>query len=432
MTANLSAGISGIRRRFRKMRLRVANGPFKRLHARDLFASVALQVFTVMALVEAIFVAERFPMVFRDVLQNNADPFDTALILACTTTQIFDLALAIAILMAVYWTILRMRENRELLVLFAAGTGPYQLVALVLAIAVAAQIASLTVSGAIDPASRYAQRVILFNAEFRALRSGINTGQFYHFPDRVAYAPAQSVAARNRAGTGQSKQLFLYEQVKPDTFRVITADRASLDGPDASGRILLKLANVTSRVFSSAQPSAGTAPAPAQTDARTCVACTEQAKGVSNMTLSSPDVTQEMTVAELLTFLPRGSNVEELTIFEQLEAKADSTSPKHMKAMRLLGERFARSLLCLLAPFIALASVCLTSRATNYLVLPLAGMALMSLNVTSEWLIRTIAPSNPLEALTVPAALTAAFLVLLFAEIIRKQGKLALPQLAHP
>ena len=145
MTANLSAGISGIRRRFRKMRLRVANGPFKRLHARDLFASVALQVFTVMALVEAIFVAERFPMVFRDVLQNNADPFDTALILACTTTQIFDLALAIAILMAVYWTILRMRENRELLVLFAAGTGPYQLVALVLAIAVAAQIASLTV-----------------------------------------------------------------------------------------------------------------------------------------------------------------------------------------------------------------------------------------------------------------------------------------------
>ena len=160
------------------------------LYARSFFASVALQVFTVMVLVEAIFLAERFPMVFRDVFRHNADLFDTALLFLCNSTQIFDLALAIAILMAVYWTTLRMRENRELLVLFAAGTGPYQLMALILAIAVAAQIASLTVSGVIDPASRYAQRVILFNAEFRALKNGINTGQFYKFPNRVAFAPA--------------------------------------------------------------------------------------------------------------------------------------------------------------------------------------------------------------------------------------------------
>jgi hypothetical protein len=103
-----------------------------------------------------------------------------------------------------------------------------------------------------------------------------------------------------------------------------------------------------------------------------------------------------------------------------------------MEEMRLLGERFARSLLCLLAPFIALASVCLTSRATNYFVLPLAGMALMSLNVTSEWLIRAIAPSDPLQALAAPAALTAAFVALLLVEIIREQGKLVRPQLARP
>jgi hypothetical protein len=99
--------------------------------------------------------------------------------------------------------------------------------------------------------------------------------------------------------------------------------------------------------------------------------------------------------------------------------------------MRLLGERIARSLLCLLAPFIALAAVCLTSRATNYFVLPLACMALMSLNVTSEWLIRAIVPLDPLGAMTVPAVLTAIFAALLLAEIVREQGKLAQPQLAR-
>jgi len=64
--------------------------------------------------------------------------------------------------------------------------------------------------------------------------------------------------------------------------------------------------------------------------------------------------------------------------------------------------------------------------------LPLAGMALMSLNVTSEWLISAIAPSDPLEALTAPIALTAVFVVLLLTEIIREQGKLVRPQLAQP
>jgi lipopolysaccharide export LptBFGC system permease protein LptF len=418
--------IFGIRHRIRKVRLQAIYRPFLRLYSRGFFAGVALQVFTVMVVVEAIFLAERFPIVFREVLKNNANPFDTTLIFLCNTTQVFDLALAIAILMAVYWTVLRMRENRELLVLFGAGTGPYQLMALVLAIAIAAQIGSLTVSGVIDPASRYAQREILFNAEFRALRSGINTGQFYEFPNRVAYAPAQSTASRTRAGADQTRGLFVFEQDKPGRFRVVTADHARLDGPDSSGRILLRFGGFTSRTFSD------TAPAPAPAEAQTCAGCREPQKGVSRMTLTAGDVTQETTIDQLLTFLPRGSKADEMTIFEQLGATAVSASPRHREDMRLLGERIARSLLCLLAPLIALASVCVTTRATNYFVLPLACMVLMSLNVTSEWLIRAIVPLDPIGALAVPAALTAVFAALLLAEVVREHGKLVRPQLAHP
>jgi len=410
----------------------VAYGPFGRLYARNFCVSVAMQVLAVMALVEAVFLAERFPMVFRDVLKNNADLLDTALIFVLNSTQIFDVALAIAILMAVYWTTLRMRENRELLVLFSAGTGPYQLTVLILAIAVAAQIASLTISGVIDPASRFAQREILFNAEFRALRSGINTGQFYRFPKRVAFAPVAAPAGRQPAASNQTKKLFVYEQTKPGTFRVITAERARLDGPDQSGAILLKLHSFTSRTFSDTAPSAAAAPLPAQSDAKPCTDCSREPNGISRMTVSAHDITQEMTLNELLTFLPRGSKPEELTIFEQIGAKAGSASASHMEEMRLLGERFARSLLCLLAPLIAFAAICLTSRATDYIVLPLACMALMSLNVASAWLIRTLAPADPLGALGVPSALTAAFAIFLLAVIIRKQGELVRPQLARP
>ncbi|MDE1940168.1 MAG: LptF/LptG family permease [Alphaproteobacteria bacterium] len=410
----------------------VVHGPFGHLYARDFCLSVALQVFAVMALVESIFLAERFPMVFRDVLKNNADLLDTAMLFVLNSTQIFDLALALAILMAVYWTTLRMRENRELLVLFAAGTGPYQIAALILAVAVTAQIGSLVVSGLVDPASRYAQREILFNAEFRALRSGINTGQFYFFPNRVAFAPAQTKVRNGYTSSDQTQKLFVYEQIKTATFRVITADHARLDGPDRYGTILLKLLGFTSRTFSVAPPAANVTPSSAEGGRKLCADCRGQRGGVSQMTVSARDVTQEMTLDELLTFLPRGSKPEELTIFEQLEAKAGTTSLKRRQEMRLLGERFARSLLCLLAPLMALVSVCLTSRITNYLALPLACMALMALNVTSEWLIRAIVPTNPLEALAVPAALTAVFAALLLAEVINRQGELVRPQLARP
>jgi lipopolysaccharide export system permease protein len=406
--------------RRRGNRLRRLTAPFTHLYARGLFAGVLLQVLAVMAMVEAIFLAERFPMVFRDVIRNNASLLDTSLIFVCNSTQIFDLALAIAILMAVYWTVLRMRENRELLVVSAAGTGLYRLIALIMAIAVVAQACSLFVSGVADPASRYAQRVILFKAKFRALQGGINTGQFYFFPNRVAFAPAQAAAGRDRSSAGQSKKLFIYEQVNPESFRVITADHAVLDGPDAAGRILLVLDGFISRTF----VNGGRLPAAAPTPGAS--------KDAPRMTLSAHDVTQEMTMNQLLTFLPRGSEAVERTVFEQFGMTANDRSRKHRDEMRLLGERIARSLLCLLAPLIALASVCLTVRATNYIALPLACMVLMVLNVTSAWLIRAIVPLTPLGALAVPAALTAAFAVLLFATIVRRQSALVRPQLARP
>jgi lipopolysaccharide export LptBFGC system permease protein LptF len=384
-------------------------------------------VLAAMALVEAVFLAERFPIVFRDVLKNNASLFDTSLILICSSTQIFDLALAIAILMAVYWTVLRMRENRELLAIFAAGTGPHRIMLLVFAIAVGAQICSLIVSGVIDPASRYAQRVILFNAEFHALAGGINTGQFYFFPNRVAYAPPRSGTGRNHAGTGQSRSLFVYEKVEPDTFRLITADRARLEGPDAAGRILLMLSGLTSRVFPDSGPRVNNVHLSSQTNAKTCVGCSIGQPDASSMTLSAREIVRHTTVDELLAFRPRGSEAAELTIFEQLGLKPNTTPRRRHEEMRLLGERFVRSLLCLLAPLIALASVCLTVSATDYIVLPLACMALMLLNVTSEWLIRTIAPSDPLSALIVPSTLVAVFIALLLALIVRRQGELVRP-----
>ncbi len=412
-------GISGVLARAASWFVRLLAGPLAQLFAQRFFSGVALLVFIVMVLFEAVFLAERFPMVFRAVFEHHADPSASLILLLWNSTQVVDLALAIAVLVAVYWTTLRLRENRELLVLVAAGTGPYQLINLVVMVAVLALISSITVSGILDPAARFAERQLLFNAEFQALRTGINTGQFYEFSGRVAFAPARKAGVAKRAAAYQTRGLFVYEDVAPGKFRVVTADHASLEGPDAIGRVVLKLGGFTSQTFTSAGRGG-------------CTNCTPDDKSNSRMALLSGDVTQAMMADQLLTFEPRGSSADELSIFDQFAETGYSTDPRHREDMRLLGERLARCFLCLLAPFVALACVCLTNRRTNYFALPLACMALMSLNVASVWLIRVIVPLDPWGAVRAPAIVTGLLAVLLLAEIYREQGKLAQPQLGRP
>lgn len=385
-------------------------GSFTTLYAGVFFKRVFVMIAIVMTLFEAVFLAERFPMVFRSVLEHNAALSDAGKIFLCNSTQVFDLALAIAVLIAVYWTILAMREDRELLVLFAGGTGPFQILTLVLTIAVGGQILSLTVSGILDPAARYAQRAILFEAEFKALSTGINTGQFYHFPNRVAFAPAK--AKKANGGPTPTRSLFVYEDMGAGKFRVVTADHAGMRGPDRKGNVLIELGGFTLYTFS---PDANGGPG-----------------RVSLASIQASDVSQPMTLDQLLKFEKRGTFQEELTLVDQIVSGAGDASKRHRQDMQLLGERLARSLLCLLAPLMALAAIVLTSRLTNYFVLPLACMALMALNVTSAWLIRAITPTTPLGAFAVPTLLAIVFAAILIRVIFRNQGKLAQPQLARP
>lgn len=384
--------------------------------------SVLRLVLTVMALVEAIFLAERFPMVFRDVINNNANLLDAGLMFACSSTQIFDLALPIAILVAVYLTTIRMREGRELLVFATAGIGPFHLIALASMIGFAALSVSMLVSSGIDPSARYAQRVILFDAEFRALKEGINTGQFHYFSNKVTFAPARSTAPGGRNDGGQSRNLFVYQELNPGSFRVITADTVRLDGPFANGLIRLRLGGFSSTVFFEPRPTTRS-----QSGAAPCLSCAD----TSNGALSAGDVVQELKLDDLLPFPPRGSDLKEMTLVDQLRPQSPPDPGRQRTEMRLLGERVARGFLCLLAPLIALVSVCATTRATNHAVLPLACLALMALNIASAWLIRAMAPMDWMAAIALPTALSAVLAAPLLLSIMRTQGDVIRPQLSR-
>jgi lipopolysaccharide export LptBFGC system permease protein LptF len=407
-------------------------------YAQGFFGRVALQTLAVVALVEAIFLAEHFTPVFRDGVRHEADLSGILMVLALTSTEIFDLALAVAILMASYAALLRMRENREMLVLFASGLGPYQLSALVLIVALAGLGVATVGSGVADPLSRYAERSILFSSELRSLKKGVAKDEFYYFPSYVAYAmdrvrgglppPAAPggvpvIDARGTAppAPGKDRTLFVYQRIGPQSSRVVTAAQARLDGPDRSGRIVLNLNDFTSHTFADAHPvgEAGRG------------AVRQQFKAVPDISMKVRDMSQLMMVDQLLPFGARAGVTAEQTLFEQLFAPDNRTAQTRAAQMRLLAERFSRSLLSLLAPLIALAAVSFTSRLTNWFALPLAALVLMSVNLASEWLITTVAPMSVGGALVPPLLLCAAVGALAYGLIVGRHNDFVRPQLAR-
>ena len=399
------------------------------------FKDMAIFTCAIIILIEAIFLAEHFTWVFRDAVRHDANLFDISLVLACTGTGIFDLALATAVLIAAYMTLLRMRENREFLALFASGLGPYQVGALVLVVSFAAFLTGIAGGGIVDPISRYAQRSILFSTELQSLKKGLARGEFYNFPNYVVYAadhPARpqmaDVNVIDASGTPPpiNRTLFIYQQIAPHTSRVITAAQASLSGPDPSGRVILDLNDFSSHTFADAHPLVGISRAETSN-----AAILSALKEVPQISMHVRDMSRLMMMNQLLPFGTRGSDGAEQTIFEQL-AKANSATPALRAAqMQLLAERFGRGLLSFLAPLLALAAVSLTTPRSNWFALPAVCLALMSVNLGSEALITLVSPMGVATALLPPLLLALGVAGLSGWIAVRRQGELVRPQLAR-
>ncbi len=385
---------------------------------RGIVGRIFLQTLFFALLIEAVFLAEKFSAIFDQGVENHAPIRDIFLLLFLSSPEIFDIALAIALLIGVYRALLRAREDRELLVMSSAGVGIAQLLGLLLVVAFLAQAASLFVSGNLGPKSQYTQRVILFDAQYRVLREGGSTGQFYEFPDHLVYV------GRKSEGTA-ARPLFI-RQTLGNTDRIITADKSTLDGPDATGKMSLQLRDVLAYDFE-------TEAAPDDAAARvTCPGCPVLPENAPPITMRIRNFTQQFQLDQLLAFAPRGKdNASEWTLLELLGI-APPPAPVGHAETKSLGERFARSLLCLLAPLMAALAIAFTTRRTHTFALPLACVCLLGLDLAASALIGVITPLGGNLLLEVLAAGSVVFLGLLVFWIVKAQRALVRPALGRP
>jgi hypothetical protein len=143
------------------------------------------------------------------------------------------------------------------------------------------------------------------------------------------------------------------------------------------------------------------------------------------------DMSQLMMVDQLLPFTARSSNVAEQTIFEQLFVPDTQSRADRAAQMRLLAERFSRSLLSFLAPLMALLGVALTNRLTNWFALPLSCLMLMAVNLLCEWVITSTAPLSVAGALLPPLLLYGGVAYAVFTVIVWRHNDFVRPQLGR-
>jgi lipopolysaccharide export LptBFGC system permease protein LptF len=385
------------------------------LYARRMVARLLLQLLILLLLIEGIFLGEKLTGILDSAFQRSAHVFDIMALLAFTAPEVSDLALPLALLIAVYSTSLRCREDREFLVLAGAGVGVHQILRLLLLIGLAAQVFSLLLSGVIEPYARYGHREVLFAAEYRALRGGITPGEFYFFGNAVVFAGA-------RAADRAEQRVFMY-QPRAGSDRVLVAERARLSGPDDRGMMTLHLRDLSVNDFANPQAGATAKPAP-------CPECSAP-RGEPIRRMNIGTYAREMTIRDLFQFTLRGTaSASEWTSLEL----AGLTSPPAVAGeahIAELGDRLSRSILCLLAPLFALVALSFTTARMQPFAMPLACAALLSLDLAVAAIVKFLSPAGLAWALVPPTAVAVGALLMLSSYIAQRQFAIVRPALGR-
>ncbi|MBN8919834.1 MAG: LptF/LptG family permease, partial [Rhizobiales bacterium] len=377
-----------------------------RLYIGRLTRGTVIQLALVLVLIEAIFLAEKFTVIFENALSRNATFWDVLLVLGCTAPEVFDLALPVALLIAVYRVLLHAREEREFLVLASVGIGTHQLVAWMVSLGGVALVLSAVVSGFVDPHARFGARKVLLNAEYRALRGGITPGQFYTFGSTTVFAGQQIIESPER-------RVFIHQRRPDDAQRVIVADRVRLDGPDETGHFDLKLFNFAVLEFADRFAAAYSQPP--------CADCPPAAPQGPASILRIGSFAQQLSLGEIIRFDLRGINTPaEWTLPELLGLAARRGVVTEAHAAEA-GRRIARALLCLIAPLFAGLAVTLTTQRTQPFAMPLAAAALMAADLLMTSGAKAFAAFGFLPMIAVPLIFAGGFAIALTQRLVATQ-----------
>ena len=225
-------------------------GPVTRLLALPAIKRLLL----LLSLIVAIFVAESFTGLLEQALQHDAGGLLVVWLLLLETPEIVDLALAIGMLVAVFFAVTDARNRGELLVLATNGVRLTRVLGFALCFGAFGAALSISVSGYVIPNARYAERIT--KSKMRADHILRQITETHARNERQTIQGTTFIATPPTTKDQERGFLFVYQPGPDGTWQVGQARDWTVEGPNDADQheIVLKNFNAYSGKFFEAPP----------------------------------------------------------------------------------------------------------------------------------------------------------------------------------
>jgi lipopolysaccharide export LptBFGC system permease protein LptF len=326
--------------------------------------SVFSRLLLVLAIVVGIFVTEKAGGLLETVAVNQVGLANFPILLTWEAPRVLSLAAPIALLIAVYDTLLRLREQNELVALASFGVDIAVIFRLVIVMAAILQLLNLWIVGSFLPDATHAQRSLVTAYKSEFVRHGLSPRTFHTLDNYV-------VVARNKLADGSLADVFIHEHGGVD--HIVTAKKASFTQQDDNEFVTLLLEDFT---YQSLPGGSGDA---------------FQGRSPQSQRLEGNEYRRTIRMNRLVKMAPRENYLEETTIWELLKSSSESSKIDRMKEVT---RRIIRSMLCLLVPASAFAGLMITNRRTQSIALPTACGLMLSAELVTAAIMDWTRPSD--------------------------------------
>ena len=339
-------------------------GPLSRLLAgRTLWLLVGLLV-----LIEAIFIAESFTTLMAIVVSNGGSVWDILLLLLLKSPEIVDFALPLAILIGLYFAITTSRDENELVVYSAAGVSWLRIPQFALGVGIIGMLVSVLFAGFVTPTANYAQRIAIHLLETHRVIQEItnpapqNARREIRNRTIIATPPSDDTSVRGN--------LFIFEELDGDSWRVSQAKDWSVEGPEDDESYSVRLNSFRDYVGQGVDQNG--------------LGNEQLGLQLNTARMQVRNLTLDFRLEELVRAIDRNRNPNEQILF----TFRDLSKGLEGKTNRRFGEIIGRAIVCLLAGGVAVAAVAFSAgRIGRFLALPIAVVAVMGGDIAARtWL----------------------------------------------
>jgi len=319
------------------------------------------------------------------------------------------IALPTAILIGVYLVLLRRREDQEFIVSAGFGYGLKPLLAMGLFIGLIGAGLSIALSGFVEPLARYQLKTTMAAAVHQAIRSGeLEAGRFYSVGDSTLFA---SSGRFNDVATG----VFIHQKLPGGINKTIFAREIRNPKAAEHGTIGLIFGDAHVYEFADLGPPESLKKQQDAVEAN-CAECDDDK-------LLPP--LRHMFFNTFYSELP-SLNLPEMRSRTELSERTLSElllTPKFdAKVAQEFGERVLRAALCLLAPFLAMVAVSMTTRTTLLFAMPVAAGTILVLSFFGSGIIEPLSThGNLVMGMSILAGFV--FLVMVCVVIVHKMRR---------